>query len=137
VQVPRLIEVAQKAGVPRHIGRGLNVWAHVHIADVVSVYLAALEKAPAGSLFYAEAGEVSFKALAQAIGRMLGQGERTQDWPIAEAVEALGPGAHLTFGSNSRVRGDKARKMLGWEPKGPPLFDEVERGVYREVYGKG
>jgi nucleoside-diphosphate-sugar epimerase len=137
VQVPRLIETAQKAGVPRHIGRGLNVWAHVHIADVVSLYLAALEKAPAGSLFYAEAGEASFKALTQAIGRMLRQGERTRDWPIAEAVEALGPGAHLTFGSNSRVRGDKARKMLGWEPKGPPLFDEVERGVYREVYGKG
>jgi nucleoside-diphosphate-sugar epimerase len=136
VQVPRLIEAAQKSGIPRHIGPGENVWAHVHIADVVSLYLAALEKAPAGSLFYGAAGEASFKALAQAIGRMLGLGERTEDWPIAEAVEALGPGAHLTFGSNSRVRGDKARGMLGWAPKGPSLMEEVERGAYREVYGK-
>jgi nucleoside-diphosphate-sugar epimerase len=136
VQVPRLIEVAKAAGVPRHVGRGLNVWAHVHIADVVALYLAALETAPAGSLFYAAAGEASFEELTQSIGRMLGQGERTQDWPIAEAVATLGPGAHLTFGSNSRVRGAKARAMLGWAPKGLSLFEEIERGAYREAYGK-
>jgi nucleoside-diphosphate-sugar epimerase len=136
VQVPRLIEQAQRTGIPHHIGPGRNIWAHVHMHDLVPLYLAALVKAPAGSLFYAENGEASFKALAQAIGRMLGQGEQTQDWPIAQAVEVLGPGAHLTFGSNSRVRAAKARAMLDWQPKGPPLLAEVEHGVYREAYGK-
>lgn len=132
VQVPKLIEQAQAAKVGRHIGRGLNIWSNVHIADVVDLFLLALDKAPAGSLFYAENGEASMKALVEAISRMLGFGGRTENWPIADAVAALGPGAHLTFGSNSRVKADKARRVLGWAPKGPALLDDVERGTYAE-----
>lgn len=135
IQLPKLIDVARKAGVPRHVGRGLNIWGHVHIADVADLYLLALDKAPAGSLFYAESGEANFKSVAQSIGRMLGLGDKTQDWPIGDAVEGLGPGAYLSFGSNSRVRGVKSRQ-LGWKPTGRALFDEIENGVYREVYGK-
>ena len=134
VQLPKLIDIARKAGVPRHVGRGLNIWGHVHIADVVDLFLLALDKAPAGSLYYAENGEANFKSIAQSIGRVLDLGERTEDWPIGEAVEGLGPGAYLSFGSNSRVRGVQSRK-LGWTPKGGTLFDEIENGVYREVYG--
>jgi nucleoside-diphosphate-sugar epimerase len=136
VQIPKLIDVARKHGVPRHVGPGLNIWGHVHIADVVDLFLLALEKAPAGSLFYAESGEANFKSVAQSIGRMLGMGDTTKDWPIGEAVEGLGPGAYLSFGSNSRVRGKRSR-ALGWQPKGGTLFDEIEKGVYAELHGKG
>jgi nucleoside-diphosphate-sugar epimerase len=135
VQLPKLIDVAKKHGVPRHVGRGLNIWGHVHIADVVDLFLLALEKAKPGSTFYAENGEANFKSVTQSIGRMLGLGDTTKDWPIGEAVEGLGPGAYLSFGSNSRVRGKRSRE-LGWTPKGGALFDEIERGVYKEVYGK-
>ena len=134
IQLPKLIDVARKAGVPRHVGRGLNIWSNVHIADVVDLYLLALDRASGGSLFYAENGEANFKSVAQSIGRMLGLGERTEDWPIGEAVDGLGPGAYLSFGSNSRVRGKRSR-ALGWKPKQGTLFDEIERGVYREMYG--
>ena len=135
VQIPKLIEQAQK-GVARHIGRGLNVWSNVHITDVVDLYVLALEHAPAGSLFYAENGEESMKSAVEAISRMLGLGGRTEDWPVEEAAAALGPGAHLTFGSNSRVRAVKARKVLGWAPKGPTLLNEIEQGAYKELYGR-
>ena len=135
VQVPKLIEAARKARVPRHVGRGLNIWGNVHIDDVADAFLLALERAPAGSLFYLENGETNFKTVARAIGRMLGLGEATQDWPIGDAVAGLGPGAHLSFGSNSRVRAGKARSVLGWQPKHDALIDEVENGVYREMYG--
>jgi nucleoside-diphosphate-sugar epimerase len=135
VQIPKLIEVARKHGAPRHVGRGLNIWSNVHIADVVELYVLTLDKAAAGSLFYAENGEASFKSVAQSIGRMLGMGDATKDWPIGEAVTELGPGAYLTFGSNSRVRGKKSRE-LGWTPKMGALADEIENGVYREVYGR-
>jgi nucleoside-diphosphate-sugar epimerase len=134
VQLPKLIDVAKKHGVARHVGRGLNIWGHVHIADVADLYMLALEKAQAGSLFYAENGEANFKAVTQSIGRMLGLGDTTKDWPIGEAVEGLGPGAYLSFGSNSRVRGKRSRE-LGWVPQGGGLFDEIEKGVYKEVYG--
>ena len=135
IQLPKLIDLAKKHGVPRHVGRGLNIWSHVHIADVVELFLLALDKAKRGSLFYAESGEANFKSVAQSIGRMLGMGDATKAWSIGEAVEGLGPGAYLSFGSNSRVRGKRSRE-LGWKPKQGTLFDEIERGVYSEVYRK-
>jgi nucleoside-diphosphate-sugar epimerase len=130
VQAPKMIAVAKKHGAPRHIGRGLNVWSHVHIDDVVDLYLRALDRAPAGSLFYIENGECSMRAIAEAIGRVQG-GRAPATWPIAEAYAELGAGAFTTYGSNSRVSAAKARGMLGWSPRGPSLMDEIERGCYR------
>jgi nucleoside-diphosphate-sugar epimerase len=107
----------------------------VHITDVVDLFLLAVENAPAGSLYYAENGEAAMKTTVEAISRMLGLGGGTQAWAIENAVSALGPGAHLTFGSNSRVRAMKARKILSWEPKGPSLLHEIEQGAYKQQYG--
>jgi nucleoside-diphosphate-sugar epimerase len=132
VQVPNLIALAKKHGVARHVGRGLNVWSHVHLDDLVDLYLLALAHAPAGSLFYAENGEAQWKLLASAIGRLLGFGGETKDWPMEEAVREWGVNAITSYGSNSRVSALKARKMLGWAPKGPALLDDVEHGSYRE-----
>lgn len=136
IQLPKLIELAKKHGVGRHVGRGANIWSNVHIADVAELYLLALENAPAGATFFAENGEADFKSIAAALSRMLGFGGATRDMPIGEAVAELGPGAYLSFGSNSRVRAVKSRSVLGWQPKGGTLFDEIEKGVYAEVYGR-
>lgn len=136
VQIPMLIEQARMSGVGRHVGRGLNVWSHVHVQDVVELFLLVVAAAPAGSLFYVENGEASMKTAVEAISRMLGFGGKTEPWTIEDAVKALGPGAHLTFGSNSRVRSLKARKVLGWAPRGPGLIEEIEHGVYKEIYGR-
>jgi nucleoside-diphosphate-sugar epimerase len=134
IQIPRLIEQAKASGVARHIGRGLNVWSHVHIQDVADLFLLALDTAPAGSLFYAENGEASMRTSVEAISRMLGLGGKTEAWAIEDAVAALGPGAHLSFASNSRVQALKARRVLGWVPRGPTLLDEIEHGAYRDLY---
>ncbi len=137
VQLPRLIEIAQKHGVARHVGRGLNIWSHVHIDDVVDLYLLALTDAPAGaSLFFAENGEESWKTMASAVGRLLGFGGEAKEWPAEEALQVLGVSAVTSFGSNSRVRAAKARKLLGWSPKGPPLLEEIERGCYQEQFDR-
>lgn len=133
VQLPRLIELARKHGVARHVGRGHNVWSHVHIDDLVDLYLLALAEAPAGSLFYAENGEASWKTMASAVGRLLDFGSETKDWPIDDAIREMGTNAITSFGSNSRVSALKARKMLGWAPKGPPLLEDIETGSYAEA----
>jgi nucleoside-diphosphate-sugar epimerase len=131
IQVPRLIEVAKKHGVARHVGRGENVWSNVHIDDVVSLYLLALEKAPAGAFYYAENGENSYREIAAAISRMLGFGGGTQDMPMPEAIAEFGEGAaQFSMGSNSRVRALRARRELDWKPAGRPLLEEIERGCY-------
>jgi nucleoside-diphosphate-sugar epimerase len=132
IQVPWLMALAKKAGVPKHIGSGENRWANVHIDDLVPLYLLAMEKAPAGAFYFAENGENSMRETCEAIGRMLGQGDKTQSMTIAEAAAEWGEGAaEHTMGSNSRARAKRARAELGWRPAARSLIEEIERGCYR------
>ena len=126
VQVPRLIAQARKSGIVRYIGRGANIWSNVHIGDMAVLYLIALAKAPAGSFFFVENGEASFKQIAEAIARRLGLG--AQSWSFDDAANEWGFGqAAYTFRSNSRVRGVRARSELGWRPKHRSLTDWIEQ----------
>lgn len=137
IQIPSLIRQAVKSGVPRYIGAGENVWSTVHIEDVCEAYLRAFEAAPAGSFFYVENGEASFKSMVESIGRLLG-GASAQGWGVDEAIAEWGPqAAWFSLGGNSRVSADKARRMLGWKPKGAGLFEEIERGWYRRQLEAG
>ena len=132
IQVPKLIDLARKSDVPRHVGRGLNIWSNVHIDDLVDLYVLAIEKAKPGSFFYAENGEASMKALAEAISRLLGFGGRTVAIALEDAIaEWGGIAAAFTFGSNSRVRARRARTDLGWRPHRIGLLEDVEHGSYR------
>jgi nucleoside-diphosphate-sugar epimerase len=131
VQVPRLIALARKHRAGRHVGRGENIWSNVHIDDLVSLYLLALQRAPAGAFYYAENGENSYLEIAKAISRMLGFGGRTEPMAIGEAVAEFGEtAAQFSYGSNSRVRAVRARRELGWAPKEKTLLEEIERGCY-------
>lgn len=132
IQVPWMIELAQKHGVGRHVGPGANIWSNVHISDLVDLYVRAIEHAPAGAFYYAENGENSMREVAEAISRMLGYGGRTQDLSVDEAIAEWGEGgARYTMGSNSRVRSVRAREVLGWSPSAPPLLWEIEHGCYK------
>ncbi|MDE1173986.1 MAG: NAD-dependent epimerase/dehydratase family protein [Parvibaculaceae bacterium] len=116
VQLPRLVAQARESGIARYIGRGLNIWSTVHIADVAELYLLALEKAPAGTFAYVENGESSFIDMVSAIADRLGLGA-AQSWPAEDAIAKWGREiAVFGLGSNSRVRGKNAR-ALGWSPK--------------------
>ena len=130
-QIPNFISLAKSSGVPRHIGAGENIWSHVHIEDCADAFVLTLDRAPAGSFFYVEGGEASMIDLNRAIGRMLGLGDSTENFPMREAVQAWGPAMAYAWGSNVRVNADKARALLGWSPKGPALLDDVEHGSYR------
>jgi nucleoside-diphosphate-sugar epimerase len=133
VQVPWLIALAKKAGIAKHIGPGENRWANVHIDDLVTLYLAAIERAPAGSFYFAENGENPMREVCEAISRMLGKDGRTQAMSIEEAAAIWGEGpAADTMGSNSRVRAKRARAELGWKPTARSLIEEIERGCYAQ-----
>lgn len=115
VQIPALVRQAKASGIARYIGRGLNRWSNVHIADVAALYVLALAKAPAGTFFYVESGEESLGNIANAIAARLGLGA-AQSWSADEAIAAWGRNlAMLSLGSNSRVRG-RAAADLGWAP---------------------
>ncbi len=134
IQVPWLIALARKHGVPKHIGAGANVWSNVHIDDLVELYLLALDRAPAGAFYFAENGENDMREVCAAIGRMLGQDGRTESMTLEQAAAEGGEGpANDTMGANSRVRGRRARAELGWAPRAPSLLEEIERGCYADA----
>ena len=115
VQIPALVRQAKASGVARHIGRGLNRWSNVHIADVAALYLLALAKAPARTFMYVESGEAALGEIVKAIAARLGLGA-AQSWSTEEAIAAWGRNmAVYSLGSNSRVRG-RAAADLGWSP---------------------
>jgi nucleoside-diphosphate-sugar epimerase len=133
MQVPWLIQVAKKYGIAKYIGPGENRWSNVHVDDLVQLYLLAIEKAPAGTFFFAENGENSMREICEAVSRMLGFGGRTQSMTVEEVAAEWGEGAaNDTMASNSRVRAKRARAELGWRPHEMSLIEEIERGCYAQ-----
>jgi nucleoside-diphosphate-sugar epimerase len=129
-QLPHLLRVARARGRPAHVGRGLNVWSHVHIDDVAELYACALGQAPAGSVFYCANGEASWRDMAAALGRAIGLAGELEPLSLADSLRAFGIGAVTSFGSNSRVSAEKARRMLGWRPSGPTIWDDLQSDYY-------
>jgi nucleoside-diphosphate-sugar epimerase len=126
VQIPALVAQARQTGIVRHVGRGRNIWSNVHVEDMAELYALALDRAPAGAFYYVENGEASFAEAAAAIARRLGLGA-PQPWPIDDAIAALAFGhAVYSLGSNSRVRGRRARAELDWSPKHASLTGWIE-----------
>jgi len=127
-QVPALIEQAIKSGTVRCIGRGQNVWSTIHIQDLADLYLTVIQNAPQGGMFlFAESGEVSFKDLVEKIRTSLSIKNPVEEWPIEKAIEAWGFGrAVFALGSNSRIRGERGKKM-GWKPTRESVLDDVQR----------
>lgn len=132
IQIPKMITVARDSGIAKHVGPGTNLWSCVHVEDLAELYIAALDRAPAGAFYYAENGtENSMHDIAETIARMLGWGVKTQGLSLADAYAVYGETpVKLSFGSNVRVRAVRPRQELGWEPKQKPLLEEIERGSY-------
>ncbi|NYE60600.1 nucleoside-diphosphate-sugar epimerase [Duganella sp. 1224] len=131
VQLPRLLKQARKSGVVRHVGPGRNIWSNVHIDDVVDLYLLALDKTEPGAFYFVESGEAAFRDMSAAIAKALNLGQ-PQDWPLEQAQAEWGyEMASYGLGSNSRVRGERARKQLGWQPHRPPVLDWIARDMLR------
>jgi nucleoside-diphosphate-sugar epimerase len=117
VQIPALARQARASGVARYIGRGLNRWSHVHIADVAALYALAIARVPAGTFMYVESGEEALGEVVRAIAARLDLGA-AQSWSGEQAIAAWGRRtAVFSLGSNSRVRGRRATELLGWAPR--------------------
>jgi len=115
VQIPALVRQAKVSGVARYIGRGLNRWSNVHVADVAALYVLAVAKAPAGSFMYVESGEETLGEIVRAIAARLGLGP-ARSISAEEATAFWGRNlAVFSLGSNSRVR-SKSAANLGWLP---------------------
>jgi nucleoside-diphosphate-sugar epimerase len=123
-----LVGIARDEGVAGYIGDGANRWPAVHRSDAARLFRLAVEKAPAGSTLHATGDEgVPIRAVAEVMGRQLGV-------PV-ESVAPADAAAHFTWlagfiGLDSPASSAATRELLGWEPTGIGLIEDLEQGHY-------
>lgn len=132
LQIPAVFASIEATGAACHLGKGLNLYSHVHVDDLAEVYRLALERGSPGALYHAVAGEASWRAVAQAAARAAGCGVRSVD--LDEAKRIWGDfRAPLFFGVSSRSRAVRTRAELGWSPIHTDLLEDIEHGSYRPL----
>ncbi|MFW6088247.1 MAG: NAD-dependent epimerase/dehydratase family protein [Gemmatimonadota bacterium] len=102
------------------VGDGENRWPLIHIDDLARLYVAALERAPAGSILHG-IGDVVRQG---EVGERLG----AESLPLDDALDAMGEFAGaLALDQNivARDTGD----LLGWEPREPSILDVPRRSL--------
>ena len=123
-----LVGIARRRGVSGYAGDGTNRWPAVHRSDAARLARLAVEAAPAGSVLHAVADQgVPFREIAQAIGRHLGIPAASV--PPADAAEHFAHLGHFVA-LDSPATAAATRELLGWEPTGPSLLEDLEQDHY-------
>ncbi len=126
--VSRLAAAARKRGVSGYIGDGSTAWSAVHVTDAARLIRLGLEKASAGTRMHAVAEEsISTKAIAKALGAALGLPVTPID--PDDADEHFGVVGHF-FGQTMTGSSALTRDLLGWQPAGPGLIEDILAGAY-------
>jgi nucleoside-diphosphate-sugar epimerase len=126
--VATLVGFARQRGVAGYVGDGTNRWPAVHRSDAARLARLAVEAAPAGSVLHAVGDEgVAFSDIAQTIGHHLGI--PTASVAPADAGEHFGYLAHFVA-LDSPATAATTRQLLGWEPTGPSLLEDLGQDHY-------
>ncbi|EJF58970.1 NAD(P)-binding protein [Dichomitus squalens LYAD-421 SS1] len=130
--VTRWAAAAARKGRPGIIGKGANAWGYVHIDDNADAYYRLFDAALFGSAqvshgregyFWIEATEHTAYEVHKVIGEALvALGVIGEAEPAAltadEQVKFYGSEEYAAFfAANTRSKGDRLRKELGWAPK--------------------
>ena len=125
-----LAGMVRQTGSVRLVGEGRNHWPAVHVDDLATAYLSAMEQAASGEgrvtgqIFNVVAEEgVAVAEMGEAI-RASVRADRVELWPLDDARNALGPFADA-LALDQTVSGQHARRVLAWEPQGPGLIADL------------
>ena len=126
-----LIVRAQKTGISRYIGDGLNLTSTIHADALADLYLRVVVDESAHGIYNAASDEVvCSRDTAHLIAEIYGPGIEAVSWPLEEAREALGELADLSC-VECIVSSNRARCELGWHPIAPSVTTELASGSYR------
>jgi len=126
--IAAIVAAARQSGTALYVGEGSNRWAAVHVTDAARLVRLAVEAAPSGTRLHAAAEEgISAKEIASAVGRGLGLPVASVD--PAKAQEVLG-WIGTFFAMDLAASSEKTRALLGWEPTGPTLAEDLAGGGY-------
>ncbi|KAK5992743.1 Oxidase ucsJ [Cladobotryum mycophilum] len=152
IQVPSLVKITLRDGYAPIIGQGLTEWDNVHIDDLGDLYVKLFDATQdaekknnpeifgLNAYFFAAGGVHLWSDIARQItGEVKNQGFRqdaeTKNITISE-VSALESGS-TSWGYNSKGVAQRAKKYLGWEPKGVPLEATIADLVKSEAKALG
>lgn len=124
-----LIEAALAAGASHYPLPGDNSWPNVHVDDLAEAFALALSAAPAGTVLNVVGGVSTPRAVAEAIGRLIGRPEATTGLPPEKARDVM-PFADW-LGTNQVVDATTTRAVLDWQPTRPAVTDDIATGSYR------
>ncbi|KAK6388771.1 hypothetical protein LTR65_007250 [Meristemomyces frigidus] len=143
-ELTKLILTAQYIPI---IGAGKARWMNVHVYDLSAAFVKLVEAAAAGKAdselwgakgyYFIEAGEHVWGELSESIGRkaeelgFVKKGLEKQQLEKDKAMEQAGFEA-VSWGLNSRSKGERAKKVLGWEPSAPSLEGEIPEILKQE-----
>lgn len=115
-----------------YIGKGLNMYSHVHAEDLAEVFKLAIEKGSPGAVYHAVAGEVPNKWIAESIAKVAGA--ETKSLTMDEAIGLWGKfRALVVFGSSSRTRCPRTHLELGWNAKYTDMLSISEEYITKLV----
>jgi nucleoside-diphosphate-sugar epimerase len=122
--IAALVGLDRQLGSAAYVGDGQNRWPAVHISDAARLFLLAIEKAPAGSSLHAVGEEgVPMRQVAEVIASKTGLPAAAVDPTLLGVFGAL-------LGGDQPASASVTRELVGWEPSGPTLLEDLEAGYY-------
>ncbi len=125
--VPMLAAVAREKGQSAYVGDGQNLWPSVHRLDAARVFRLALERGARNEAFHAVAESVSFRLIAEAIGRQVGVPAKSL---TPEEAETHFGGLAMWVAGNGPASSERTRAVLGWEPREIGIISDIDRPQY-------
>jgi len=125
-----MVASAENDGYLEFIGDGENHMTFVHVDDLADLYMLALGRADAGSLYSATVlPAIKYRAVAAAASVAGGASGRCHTWDLEDAVSVMGVAAY-NFVVDQKLSGEKATIELGWDPSRPSVMEELSSGSY-------
>jgi nucleoside-diphosphate-sugar epimerase len=153
IQVPDMVKATLEKGYAPIVGAGKTEWDHVHIDDLGDLFVRLVdatqdpEKANNPEIFgphayfLAEGGSHKWADVAQWVAEAASkQGylpEALTKHVSQQEVELMEGGSTASYGRNSKGVAKRARKYLGWKPKGVPVKDTIDELVSSEAKALG
>ena len=125
-----LVALAREHGVSRYVGAEDTTWPMVHVDDLADLFVAALERAPAGVVLHGvDESAVRVADIARAAARAAGV-HGVASWPVGEASASLGAEFAEALALSQACSGRRARQVLDWSPRRPDAVTDIAAGSY-------
>lgn len=129
--VSPFIELSKAKGAVAYIGEGRNRWPAAHVLDVAKLYVLAVERSAPGARYHAVAEEgIPVRDIAEVVGAGL-------NLPVISLTPEEAP-AHFGWlamfaGLDLPASSAMTREMLGWQPTGPGMIEDLKATDYSLV----